>query len=54
MVRGVRWLRRHVRVVAEAGRRTVVVSARTSAPEITIALRRHPGAGRVTIEAVEP
>ncbi|MEU8228637.1 hypothetical protein AB0C12_03425 [Actinoplanes sp. NPDC048967] len=48
--RGRRWLRQHVTVVAEPGRRTAVVTARTTAPEIVIAVVRHPATGRTTIE----
>lgn len=52
--RGLRWLRRHVRVVAVPRRRTEAVTARTPAPEISIGVRRHPGAGRATIEEAQP
>jgi len=48
--RGRRWLRQHVTVVAQPGSRTAVVTARTTAPEIAISVRRHPAVGRTTIE----
>ena len=48
--RGRRWLRRHLTVVAGPGSRTAVVTARTTAAEIAISVRRHPAAGRTTIE----
>ncbi|WP_212989293.1 hypothetical protein [Actinoplanes auranticolor] len=48
--RGRRWLRRHVRVVAGPGTRTAAVTARTTAPQIAISVRRHSAAGRATIE----
>jgi hypothetical protein len=48
--RGRRWLRLHVTVAAESGSRTAVVTARTTAPEIAISVRRHPAVGRTTIE----
>jgi hypothetical protein len=51
---GPRWLRRHVEVVAVPGPRTRAVLPRTPAPEISIAVRRHPAAGRVTFEEVRP
>jgi hypothetical protein len=50
LLNGPRWLRRHVEVVPVPGRRTLAVTARTPGPEIAISLRRHPAAGRVTIE----
>jgi hypothetical protein len=50
--RGPRWLRGHVEVVPVPGHRTHSVTARTPAPEVSISLRRHPAAGRVTIEEV--
>jgi hypothetical protein len=51
--RGRWWLRRHVRVVAaEAGRHTVVVTPRTTAPQVTISVRRHPDAARATVEEI--
>jgi hypothetical protein len=52
--RGARWLRRHVRVIAEPRRRTAVVTPRTTAPEIAIAVRRHPMPARATIEEAQP
>jgi hypothetical protein len=52
--RGRRWLRRHVRVVAVPRRRSEVVTARTPAAEISISVRRHPDAGRATVEEVRP
>jgi hypothetical protein len=51
--RGRRWLRRHVRVVAVPRRRSEVVTARTSVPEISISVRRRPDPSRATIEAVQ-
>jgi hypothetical protein len=48
--RGRRWLRRHVEVVPDPGVPTAVVTARTTAPQIAISVRRHPVAGRTTIE----
>ena len=50
--RGLRWLRGHVEVIPVPGDRTQAVTARTPAPDISISLRRHPAAGRVTIEEV--
>jgi hypothetical protein len=48
--RGRWWLRRHVRVVAaQAGRHTVVVTPRTTVPQVTISVRRHPDAARAMV-----
>ena len=49
---GPRRLRRHVAVVAVPGIRTRTVVSRTPAPEISIAVRRHPAPGRETFEPV--
>ncbi len=51
--RGRRWLRRHVRLVVEAGRHTAVVTPRTTAPQVAISVRRRPEAGRATVSEVE-
>jgi hypothetical protein len=51
-LRGPRWLRRHVEVRSVPGRRTHSVTPRAPGPQISIALRRRPAAGRVAIEEV--
>lgn len=47
-----RWLRRHVQVVAQPGRRTAVLTPRTTTPQLTLSVRRHPDVARVTVEPV--
>ena len=49
-LRGPRWLRRHVEVIALPGHRTHAVTPRTPAPQVSIALRRCPATGLVAIE----
>ena len=51
-LRGPRWLGRHVEVIPVPGHRTHSVTARTPAPQVSIAVRRHPAAGQVTVEEV--
>ncbi|GIE51315.1 hypothetical protein [Actinoplanes nipponensis] len=48
---GQHWLRRHVEIVAVPGPRRLAVLPRTATPQISIAVRRRPAAGRVSIEA---